>query len=227
MAALIHLCGGILQRVGVTAAIDEIVYFSATFGEQFDRHLEEVAHHGGEIIPDHGIVMTYSASGSVGQACVNAFKAGKKFKVLISEARPINEGIEMARRLIDTGIPTTLMTDAALANAVATAQLVLVGCDAILPNTVVNKTGTYALALLAKLAHVPVVCLGTSEKILSETHLDSFKIIPHPAREISPELPQALKVENVYFDQTPLPLFHTILLETGPMTMDLTETRPA
>lgn len=216
MGALIRLCKGLEEKLAVTAPSDELVYFPSAFGELFSRHLEQTAVHGASVVPQEGVVVTYSASGSVGSALVSAFESGKRFRVIVSEGRPMGEGVDMARRLAETGIKVTTCTDLALGNKIGDANVVMVGCDAITKDGVVNKTGTRSIALLAKMQNIPCVCIATSEKILSDDALETFKILAHPGSEIAKNLPSSIEIENYYFDVTPLEFFSSIILEDGP-----------
>lgn len=79
--------------------------------------------------------------------------------------------------------------------AIAGAGVMLVGADAITPQTIVNKVGTYACALAAREHGIACYALaGTS------------KLLPHELGE----LPAA-------FEATPLELFDAVISERGPM----------
>lgn len=134
-------------------------------------------------------------------------------RVIVTESRPLNEGHQVARRLTDHGIAVTLITDAQMGDAVATADAALVGADTLLADgSVVNKSGTQLLALAARACEVPfyVCCESFKQSDAVAVELESM-----PPDELgAPDLPH-LTVQNRYFDVTPANLVSGWIDEIG------------
>ena len=102
----------------------------------------------------------------------------RRLKVVVSESRPLREGVDVAARFAsEGGHDVTLVTDAALGSELLRMKkqscgdssspisvIVLVGADAIDDGDVVNKVGTRMLALAAREAGVPFFLVSTSDK---------------------------------------------------------------
>lgn len=191
--------------------------FSASFGTKID----EIAAHALPLIPKRATIVTPSFSTTVLLTLLHARRKGRRLSVIVSESRPREEGKDLARRLVQDGIKTTLAVDAALPSLVEQASLVLVGGDALIadPPRLVNKIGTYALALAARDQGVRFYALMGTEKFLPLSYA-FFYNPPHDPEEIWPHRPQRLKVEiiNVYFDFTPLNLLSAVVTEKGIMS---------
>jgi translation initiation factor 2B subunit (eIF-2B alpha/beta/delta family) len=172
-----------------------------------------------ELIPERGAVLTISASATVLQALDAAHRAGRSFHVICTESRPQNEGVSFARSLAKEGIPVTLILDAAVAEAVPGAT-VLVGADACTPAGLINKVGTHTLALLADRFGSPCYALCGQEKLLPESWARGITIADQPATEILPEPAPGVTVINRYFDCTPLALFTGLVTDMGLLRPD-------
>ncbi|ELZ96529.1 translation initiation factor IF-2 [Haloferax mucosum ATCC BAA-1512] len=117
------------------------------------------------LVRDRGFdrVATLSRSGTVVAALEDA-----RPSVLVAESRPGLEGVTVAESLAKKGFKITLTTDAALPGLVADGAVdaVLVGADTVLSSgDVVNKVGSYPVALAAARAGVPYVAVCARDKI--------------------------------------------------------------
>jgi len=176
--------------------------------------LEELGLEGAGLVPAGGTVATVSTSESVRSVLAAAVRAGTECRVLMSESRPSNEGVEFGTSFPAWGIPVTLVVDAALPKMVERCQLVLVGADAVSENDFVNKTGTYALALAAREAGVPVYVTATTDKFIPEGARGRPDRVWDPS-EVLPSPPPGVTVENRYFESVPLSLIEGIVTEGG------------
>ncbi|MHA1566215.1 MAG: hypothetical protein ACTSX7_12950, partial [Alphaproteobacteria bacterium] len=157
-------------------------------------------------------VATVSSSRLVFQALTSA---ENKPAVTIAESRPMLEGVKQAKALAEAGLKVTIVADAALPASLGEIDLVLVGCDALLPHGLVNKIGTYPLALACRENRIPLVALLTGDKILRKDRAELFKIREHPAKEIMADVPKDVELRNIYFDITPLHLITKAVDENG------------
>jgi translation initiation factor 2B subunit (eIF-2B alpha/beta/delta family) len=115
---------------------------------------------------DADAVFTLSRSGTVERALHDA----RPEQVFVAESRPGGEGIAVAESFAGD-FDVTLTTDANVPAAVADADAVLVGADAVFPDgPVVNKVGTRAAALAARDAGIPVLVVCAADKVAPEPH---------------------------------------------------------
>ncbi len=101
-----------------------------------------------------------------------AFAADPTVRVVVAETRPLLQGARLtAWELEREGIPYTLIADVAAATLMASGRVthVVVGADRIAANgDVVNKVGTYGLAILAREHGIPLIVAAPT------TTLDPF-----------------------------------------------------
>jgi methylthioribose-1-phosphate isomerase len=151
-----------------------------------------------------------------------AWEQGKKIKVIAGETRPLLQGARLtAYELKRDGIPVTLITDS-MAGYIMSKGLVnkiIVGSDRIVQDGIVNKIGTYSVAVLAHehgipfyvaapkstfdLAHIAKDVIIEERKPEEVTHIGSQQIAP-----------DGINVMNPAFDITPLKYVSAIICET-------------
>ena len=177
------------------------------------RAVADCAAHAAELLGPGPTVLTHSLSSTVVEACRLLKDAG--LQMIVTESRPLGEGRQLAERLSAWKVPTIYITDAQMGLFVARADAVLVGADSVLADgAVVNKAGTYPLALAARDQGVPfyVCCESFKRRALDD---------PPPAlEEMAPAelgLPDwpGVTVRNVYFDLTPARLVSAWISEAG------------
>lgn len=168
---------------------------------------------GAEALPA-GTILTYSRSSTVEAIIL----ARRPQRVVVSEGRPLLEGVALAHTLAQAGIPVTLVTEAQLGEALREAQAALVGADAILPDgTVLNKVGTSSLALLCRRAGVPFLVAADSTKLLPPSPARHLLLEEGEAEEVAAHLPPLVEVRNRRFDLTPGRWVSAYLTEEGVM----------
>ena len=87
-----------------------------------------------------------------------AWEQGKKIKVIATETRPLLQGARLTTyELKRDGIPVTLITDNMVGYVMhkGLVNKVVVGADRIVQDAVVNKIGTFTVAVVAKEHKVP------------------------------------------------------------------------
>jgi translation initiation factor eIF-2B subunit delta len=218
MAPLVNLVNSVLWKVEESETPRGLRLAVAQSTEEFKRQLRQHAMRVAEgaltLISDGSTVITLSYSSTVQHALLHAMRAGRRFNVVCAESRPGCEGRETAAALAGYGIPVTLMVDGAAVATVPEAQLVLVGADMLSNQGLVNKVGTYALAMAAKGAGVPFYTLCGSEKFLPPG-FQPLEQADHPPAEIWADLPSGVAVHNRYYDRTPLEAISGIVTEQG------------
>lgn len=169
------------------------------------------------LIPERSRVLTHSYSSTVLRTLIDAKREGKQFEVICTESRPNFEGLQMARRLSEAEINVQVQVDLAAFYTVKDVDLVMVGADCLTPFGLVNKVGTYALALAAKEKNVYFYALCGTEKLLGAGMAKKFRILKKDAKEVWAEPPERVVVLNFYYDTTPLDLLTAIFTEEGMM----------
>jgi translation initiation factor 2B subunit (eIF-2B alpha/beta/delta family) len=174
---------------------------------------EQIANHARPFLK--GTLLTHSLSGTV-QTTLLACK-GQIKRVYVTEGRPRCEGRATALALAAAGIAVTLLTDAEAGLFIPECAAVVVGADSILADgAVVNKTGTYLLALAARAnrpRRVPFLALAETLKIspLKKPLLEEMA----PAEVVSPSDVPGVSARNIYFDRTPAALVSALITERG------------
>jgi methylthioribose-1-phosphate isomerase len=151
-----------------------------------------------------------------------AWEQGKKIKVIADETRPLLQGARLTcYELKSAGIPVTLITDnmAGYVMSKGLVNKVIVGADRIVQDAVVNKIGTYSVAVLAHEHGIPFY-VAAPKSTFDLAHKATDVII----EERKPEevtcfgsqrvAPEGVKVLNPAFDITPLKYVSAIICES-------------
>jgi translation initiation factor 2B subunit (eIF-2B alpha/beta/delta family) len=204
MAPFIHLADAALKgaeaaadlpsaRKGAAVAIDAFVK-----GSIEDRAV--TARAAARLVRKDSVVLVYSRSSTVEATLLAAAADGKRFTVLCPEARPGMEGRILARKLAAAGIAVTACIDAAATSLLSSADMVLLGADALVPVGLINKIGTSGIVLLAGAAGVPVYCAAGRLKMLpSASLIDPHREGEHLA-DVWGESPKGVRVMDRYYD---------------------------
>lgn len=199
--------------------------FDGLLGE-LDSARDRVARSFLKIAPDRADLVTTSYSDNVLAAIQLAASQGKVDHVYTLESRPLLEGRFLVVALTEAGIPATLVPDALGPSLMARATAALVGADSVLRDgSIVNKIGTYALALAATDRKKPffVAC----ESLKFDTRYDADTWPGSPARspkELWDRPPEKVDVMNRHFEVTPARLITNIATERGVFPPDLVKT---
>ncbi|HEV3483969.1 MAG TPA: hypothetical protein VG106_01075, partial [Vicinamibacterales bacterium] len=94
------------------------------------------------------------------------------------------------------------------------AEALLVGADAIGPDTFINKVGTAALAALAGVVGVPTYVLAGREKVLPAHFFAALTGRSGPTGEVSQSISGAT-IENPYFEWIPSSLVAAFVTDGG------------
>lgn len=217
MAPLVNLVNAVLWKSEVeeAAAVREaVVEVTGDFKRRLRVHEAAIAETALRLIPDDGTVLTNGRSTTVRAALRHAQRAGRRFKVICAESRPACEGRTLAAELAGAGMQVTLVIDALAVAMAREVQLVLVGADYLGPSGLVNKVGTYGIALAASAQNVPMYALCGSEKFLPPGYVPPAQT-RWPAEQVWDGAPQNLVITNLYFDSTPLAALAGIVTEHG------------
>lgn len=164
-----------------------------------------------------GTILTHSLSGTV-QTILLACRSQLE-RVYVTEGRPRCEGRATAQALAAAGIPVTLLTDAEAGLFIPECAAVVIGADSVLADSsIVNKTGSFLLALAARASRpqrIPFLALAETLKIApsAKPHLEEMD----PTEVLPPDLP-GVSARNIYFDRTPASLVSALITERGPLS---------
>jgi translation initiation factor 2B subunit (eIF-2B alpha/beta/delta family) len=211
MGALCRLASATLVGIDTGVGPDAVREAIDDFMAGVEASGAATVDHMARLIGSTDVVVTLSASSLVERTIMRARRVGR---VICLESRPACEGVDLAGRLAQAGVPTTLVSDAAGPSVVAHASLVLLGGDTLAPAGLVHKVGTLGLALAARRPGIRVYALCGEEKWLPAL-LRGALDDGGPPQELVPDPAAGLSVENPYFDLTPLELLDGIVGSDG------------
>ena len=190
-----------------------------------------IGKNGAMLINDGDVVLTHcnagelatvefgTALGVIRAAC----EQGKKVEVIATETRPLLQGARLtAYELERDGIPVTLITDSMVGYVMQKRLVdkVVVGADRIVQDAVVNKIGTFTIAVLAHEYGVPFfVAAPKSTFDLTRKSTDvvieerkPVEVTHYGGKKIAAD---GVHVLNPAFDITPLKYVSAIIYEDG------------
>jgi translation initiation factor eIF-2B subunit delta len=168
---------------------------------------EKIKRYGLALLKDKRKAITHSYSSTI----IGVLEYVQDIEVICPESRPLLEGLRTAQELGGRGIRTRIVVDSAAPSLVGECDMVIVGADAVTPDGVVNKIGTYALALAAREKKVPFYVLAGTDKFLPLP----LRIEERDPKEVTQEAIPHSNVENRYFDCTPLDLITEVVTQEG------------
>jgi methylthioribose-1-phosphate isomerase len=190
-----------------------------------------IGRNGAELIDNGDVILTHCNAGELATVEYGtalgviraAWTQGKKIKVIATETRPLLQGARLTvYELKRDGIPVTLITDNMIGYVMhkRLVNKVVVGADRIVQDAVINKVGTFTVAVLAHEHGVPFyvaapkstfdLALTSTDVIIEErkpTEVTHFGSQPIAA--------QGVGVLNPAFDITPLNYVSAIIHEGG------------
>lgn len=141
--------------------IDDIKELIEDLEEASDLIIENASHH----INDNDIILTANASDQLHDFLVEAAKK-RNFSVLVAESYPSMKGLEMANKLSNSGINTTVISDASIYSVMPKISKVFIGTRAVMANgSLISYNGVYNLCLAAQAYSVPVVVVCGTFKL--------------------------------------------------------------
>jgi methylthioribose-1-phosphate isomerase len=189
-----------------------------------------IGKHGAELIRDGDVVLTHCNAGELATVEYGtalgviraAVEQGKKIRVIATETRPLLQGARLtAYELKRDGIPVTLITDNMVGYVMhkGLVNRVVVGADRIVQDAVVNKIGTFTVAVLAKEHDVPFYVAApkstfdlkrkAADVVIEERN--PVEVTHFGGRQIAAS---GVSVLNPAFDITPLKYVSAIICES-------------
>jgi len=189
--------------------------------------VSQIARYGDQFINDGMTVLTNGYDRVVSQLLIHsAASKTKHFNVVVTETRPNGSGYKMAKVLSDAGIKVIVILDCAVAYSMSKVDMVLVGAEGLVENGgIINRIGTYQIALVAKAHKKPFYVAAESYKFarmfpLYQTDLPEMKEEQRPWKPLQTEepLPEATEVDNPSQDYTPPNQISLLFTDLGVLT---------
>ena len=148
-------------------------------------------------------ILTHSQSSSIQELLINFAEPGET-GIIQTESRPMYEGRKQAQELAAHGFEVSLITDTGYTVLMDDIDLVILGADSVWADCFVNKTGSWAIALIAARHDKPVYVLADSRK-LTPAPMPPDLITPgnRPSQEIWEFPPEHVRAINHYFEAIP------------------------
>ena len=166
-----------------------------------------------------GTLYTHSRSGTVEAVLLAlARSSAEQRRIVVGESRPGGEGVGLAQLLAAAGWDVTLVADSACGLRIARVDAVVIGADSIRSDgSVVNKVGSYPLALVACANSKPLYVVSESLKIAPPELPLQLESLP-PETLVDGTI-AGVTVDAVAFDVTPSDLIASVITEDGILTL--------
>lgn len=209
MANVRNLVGNLLyqadmKRGGVGTA-SEFVSELKSIAEKLDGRVrsmsEDASRNAAAMLPDDGCVLTHSYSTTVLRALELGMKAGRKFQAYVTESYPGMEGKQLAKALVQIGVPVRLVADSTVEAMISDVNLVLVGADSVLKDgSLLHKIGTRNIAAKANERGIPLYAVCETMKFSTADFLGEH-----------------IQASETLFDVTPSKFILKFITEDGPI----------
>lgn len=176
-----------------------------------------------KIIPDNGSIMTQCFAGTVvGTMLRECKKMNKNIKIYCAETRPYYQGARLTASVAkDMGFDVTVISDNMPAYTIKTKKIDLFtsASDVItMDGYIVNKVGTFQIALAAKYFNIPYYVTGTPDE--KHKTIDSVTIEERDPKFVLESLGQKITMDGVNgyypaFDITPPDLCTGVVTDKG------------
>jgi methylthioribose-1-phosphate isomerase len=190
-----------------------------------------IGKHGAELINDGDVILTHCNAGALATVEYGtalgviraAWEQGKKIKVIATETRPLLQGARLTvYELKRDGIPVKLITDSMAGFVIQKKMInkVVVGADRIVKDAIINKIGTFSLAVIANEYNVPFYIAAPKSTFDLSKKSQDITIEERKPEEVThfrSQLVAASGVEvfNPAFDITPYKYVSGIIYEDG------------
>ncbi|XP_056601469.1 translation initiation factor eIF-2B subunit alpha [Triplophysa dalaica] len=171
-------------------------------------------------IKDGAKILTHSSSRVVLKVLENAAADNKRFTVYVTESQPDSAGKLLSEKLRKLNIPVTVVLDAAVGYIMEKVDLVIVGAEGVVESGgVINKIGTYQMAVCSKAHNKPFYVVAESFKFVRLFPLNQ-QDVPDRFKYKADVLKTAqdLSQEHPMIDYTPPSLITLLFTDLGVLT---------
>ena len=222
-----HVTKGSVEHVS-NAVVEEAIKMA----EEDVEINETIGRNGAKLLDDGDTVLTHCNAGSLATVGYGtalgvvraAVEDGKKISVIATETRPKQQGARLTTfELKRDGIPVTLICDTMVGHVMQKdlVDKVIVGADRILKTGhVINKIGTYQLAVLAKTHNISFYSAAPTSTFDLKTEVKDVVIEERAQDEVLKIFGRSIaargvKALNPAFDITPPEYVSLIICEKG------------
>lgn len=219
MAPIFNLCNVVLSSADNASSVDQMRAAVGKTLDEFETRLCEsaskIAESAVSLIPYGELVFAYSFSSTVISSLLNARSNLRSFRVICTESRPSMEGRKLAGVLASSGIEVVHSFDSAMGLFLPSCRVAFMGVDAVARPGLVNKVGSWLLALACRELNIPLYALTGTEKFVTDDQLFSFEDFERPGSEIWADPPSGVKVVNRQFELIPFNWIAGLVTEDG------------
>lgn len=176
---------------------------------------ENVAKLAVKFIANNTKILMHSRSMTVLECLKNAHKSKKDIFVYVTESRPDSSGRQMCKLLTKEGIKNQLIMDASIGIYLEKVDMVMVGAEGVCASGgILNKVGTYPLAICATAINKPFYVVAESYKFIRMYPLNQSDVPVSNNYEVE----SPIDLTNDKLDYTPPAFITLILTDLGPLT---------
>src|SRR5436309_11900510 len=206
--------GGLSALPAGAKAGDWVAARASEFAAQIVKARQAGAKRAAGIMPRAARALTHcNVSGELVAVAQYCSEMGKEVSVIATETRPYLQGTRLtAWEISNAGVPVSLIPDCAVAEVMAKGEVnaVIVGADRCAQNgDIINKVGTYPLAITAKEYGVPFYALIQDPGALVDgdavtiEERPTAELLEFQGRPLFPEGAEKLAGRYPAFDVTP------------------------
>ncbi|XP_066928406.1 translation initiation factor eIF2B subunit alpha-like [Clytia hemisphaerica] len=130
-----------------------------------------------QFIQDGCVILIHARSRVIIHLLVQAAKMNKKFTVYVTESMPDQQGLETKQILEQHNISCKVILDSSVGFIMERVDMVLLGAEAVVESGgIINKIGTFQMAVTAKAMNKPVYVAAESFKFLREYPLKQTEV---------------------------------------------------
>lgn len=224
MAPLFHLGNDVLQATKQSKDTRAIIETADNALDLFETRLcdsaAKIADHVYGLIPGGELVFAYSFSSTVVSSLLNARSRGKYFRAVCTEARPSMEGRKLATMLAGAGMEVINTFDSAMGLILPQCRVAFMGCDCVGRPGIVNKVGSWLLALACREQGIPLYALAGTEKFVTDERFFEFEDHQRPGAEVWKDAPNGIAVINKQYEPIPFNWLAGVVTEHGILQED-------
>lgn len=202
----------------------QLIVRGERFAEMSLTCRNKIAEMGQSFVQDGQVILTHGDSRVVAKLLLRAAQT-KNFSVIVTEGRPCGSGYSTAKILSSNGIPVTMILDSAIGYVMGKVDFVVVGAEGVVENGgIVNKVGTYQMAIVAKALKKPFYVAAESYKFarlfpLNQSDLPELKSEQMDIEPIgASKVPENVEFDNPSCDFTPPSYITLLFTDLGVLT---------
>ena len=215
-AVVSHFCNYVTALLRTQSVKDyySLKFFTTEYSEKWYDVNERVADTFIQSInTSNKTILLHSQSSTVITLFDKLKTSAEKIKIIQTESRPMYEGRQQAHKIASMGYSVRIVTDTGFTPLLPDIDIALLGADKIYSDKFVNKSGSYAIALLCKEHNIPLYVLADSRKFINKQFSSSHPENENPSKEVWNDPPPGVTPVNYYFEAVPVDLVNIFFTE--------------